>query len=72
VLRDTGGSLLVMSGERSEGQVAPRVYAERFPPGRGRYLRRGERPHIVQIAHTPEQQPDDAGTGAVPAAGARS
>lgn len=54
VLRDTGGSLLVMSGERSEGQIAPRVYAERFPPGRGRFVRRGERPHIIQVANTPE------------------
>lgn len=50
VTRDTGGSMLLMSGERSEGQVAPRVYPERFPPGRGRYLRRGDRPHVVQVA----------------------
>ena len=50
VTRDTGGSLLMMSGERSEGQILPRVYPERFPPGRGRFVRRGERPHIVQVA----------------------
>ncbi|GAB2610725.1 type VII secretion protein EccCa [Pseudactinotalea suaedae] len=64
VLRDTGGSLLVMSGERSEGQVAPRVYPERFPPGRGRFLRRGERPHIIQIANTPEPTPEEAAAAA--------
>ena len=50
VTRDTGGSVLLMSGERSEGQIIPRVYPERFPPGRGRFIRRGERPHIVQVA----------------------
>lgn len=54
VTRDTGGSLLLMSGERSEGQIAPRIYAERFPPGRGRFVRRGERPHIVQAALPPQ------------------
>ncbi|MFC7403985.1 type VII secretion protein EccCa [Georgenia alba] len=52
--RETGGSLLLMSGERSEGMIAPRIYPERFPPGRGRFLRRGENPHIVQVATTPE------------------
>lgn len=57
VTRDTGGSLLLMSGERSEGQIMPRVYPERFPPGRGRFVRRGERPHIVQIALPPNEPP---------------
>lgn len=58
VTRDTGGSLLLMSGERSEGQILPRVYPERFPPGRGRFVRRGERPHIVQVALPPaDHQP---------------
>lgn len=54
-LRDTGGSALVMSGERSEGQIVPGVYAETMLPGRGRLVRRGDRPRIVQVAHfTPE------------------
>ncbi|WP_448719987.1 hypothetical protein [Microbacterium natoriense] len=50
-IRDTGGALLLLSGDRSEGQILPRVHAERFPPGRGRYVRRGENPHVVQVAH---------------------
>jgi len=50
-LRDTGGTALVMSGERSEGQLLPGVYAEQMTPGRGRLLRRGDRPRIVQVAH---------------------
>ncbi|VXB60725.1 type VII secretion protein EccCa [Pseudoclavibacter sp. 8L] len=52
--RDTGGALLLLSGDRSEGQIAPRVYAERMPPGRGKYLRRGEAPAVVQLANLPE------------------
>lgn len=50
-IRDTGGALLVLSGDRNEGQILPRLYAERFPPGRGRYARRGETPFITQVAH---------------------
>jgi DNA segregation ATPase FtsK/SpoIIIE, S-DNA-T family len=50
-LRDTGGSSLILSGERSEGQILPQVYAEQMVPGRGRFVRRGERPRIVQVAN---------------------
>jgi S-DNA-T family DNA segregation ATPase FtsK/SpoIIIE len=53
VVRDTGGTGLVMSGERSEGQVFPRVYAEQMVPGRGRLVRRGEPPRLVQVARFP-------------------
>ena len=53
-LRDTGGTALLMSGERAEGQLLPGHYAEQLPPGRGRLVRRGERPTLVQVAHTPE------------------
>ncbi len=41
-----------MSGERGEGQIVPGVYAEQMVPGRGRLVRRGERPRIVQVANT--------------------
>ena len=50
-VHDTGGSALIMSGDRTEGQILPRVYAEPQPPGRGLFVRRGERPHVVQVAH---------------------
>ncbi|CAA9218917.1 MAG: FtsK/SpoIIIE family protein, partial [uncultured Corynebacteriales bacterium] len=49
-VRDTGGSVLLMSGERAEGQLLPRTYAEPLPPGRGRLLRRGEPPFLLQVA----------------------
>ncbi|HZA03273.1 MAG TPA: type VII secretion protein EccCa [Propionibacteriaceae bacterium] len=50
-VRDTGGSTLILSGERSEGQILPQVYAEQMVPGRGKFVRRGERPRIVQVAN---------------------
>ncbi|MCL2490099.1 MAG: type VII secretion protein EccCa [Propionibacteriaceae bacterium] len=50
-IRDTGGSGLIMNGERSEGAIFPKVYPEQFPPGRGKFVRRGTRPRIVQVAN---------------------
>jgi len=50
-VRDTGGTALVMSGDRSEGQLLPKLYAEPMVAGRGRLARRGERPTLVQVAH---------------------
>jgi S-DNA-T family DNA segregation ATPase FtsK/SpoIIIE len=39
-----------MSGDRSEGQLLPRVYAEPRPPGRALWVRRGERARLIQTA----------------------
>jgi S-DNA-T family DNA segregation ATPase FtsK/SpoIIIE len=50
-VHDTGGSALIMSGDRTEGQILPRIYADPQPPGRGSFVRRGEPPFIVQVAH---------------------
>ena len=60
-LRDTGGSSLVMSGERSEGQILPQVYAEQMTAGRGRLVRRGQSPRIVQLADFRPAGPPGAG-----------
>lgn len=57
-IRETGGATLLMSGDRGEGPLLPRVYPERMPPGRGRYVRRGERPYVVQVAQTETDQKD--------------
>ena len=56
-LRDTGGSAFVMSGERSEGQLFPRVFAEQMTAGRGRFVRRGEPSRIVQVANFAAETP---------------
>lgn len=53
-LRETGGSTLLMTGERTEGQLFPGLYASQQPPGRGTLVRRG-RPHqLIQTALTDE------------------
>ena len=57
-LRDSGGSVFLMTGERSEGQVLGGSYAEPLPPGRGRLLRRGDPPRLIQVAHFTEGSPD--------------
>lgn len=49
-LRDTGGSTLVMSGDRGEGALLPKVFAEQMVPGRGRFVRRGAGATLVQVA----------------------
>lgn len=63
-VRDTGGTTLVLSGERGEGQVVPGVYAEPMVPGRGRLVRRGAAPHIVQVARRPAQEQQGDGRAA--------
>ena len=53
-LRETGATALLMTGDRSEGQLFPGVYASQQPPGRGTLVRRGRRPQLIQTALTPE------------------
>lgn len=47
-LRESGASGLVLAGDREEGQLFPGVYAQPLPPGRGRWVRRGEPVRLVQ------------------------
>lgn len=49
-MREIGTSALVMSGDRSEGQILPRVYAASQPPGRGKWVTRGGSSRLVQTA----------------------
>ncbi|MFH9570150.1 type VII secretion protein EccCa [Streptomyces sp. NPDC017454] len=51
-LRETGTTALVMSGDRTEGQLFPGLYASQQPPGRGTLVRRGRRHQLVQTALT--------------------
>ncbi|GAB2476093.1 type VII secretion protein EccC [Jatrophihabitans fulvus] len=50
LLRDTGGTGLIMNGDRSEGAPLPGTYAAPQPPGRGFLVRRGEPRQTVQVA----------------------
>ncbi len=59
-LRETGGTGLVLSGERVEGPIFPRLYAEQMIPGRGRIIRRGGAPTLVHLAYTPAHDEEGA------------
>lgn len=49
-MREIGTSALVMSGDRSEGQLLPRLYAAKQPPGRGKWVTRGGSARLIQTA----------------------
>ncbi|SPT54330.1 DNA translocase FtsK [Actinomyces bovis] len=49
-IRDTGGTCLLMDGDRSEGNVFG-MRPEHLKPGRGWWIRRGRRPRLCQIAN---------------------
>jgi len=58
-VRESGSTALLMSGDRGEGQILPRLYTDAQPPGRGRWVRRGSSPVLVQTALL--DPPPDAG-----------
>ncbi|GGV02342.1 type VII secretion protein EccCa [Streptomyces spectabilis] len=58
-LRETGATCLLMTGDRSEGQLFPGVHPSPQPPGRGTLIRRGHRPRLVQTALTPETSAEE-------------
>ncbi|WP_367046958.1 type VII secretion protein EccCa [Streptomyces sp. Je 1-332] len=49
-LRETGTTALLMTGDRTEGQLFPGLYASTQPPGRGTLVRRGRRHQLIQTA----------------------
>ncbi len=49
-LKDTGGTGIILSGERAEGPLWPGVHASQAVPGRAKLVRRGQPPRLVQIA----------------------
>ncbi|MBL0884837.1 type VII secretion protein EccCa [Myceligenerans indicum] len=51
-VQNTGGSALIMSGDPAEGSIVGGIRAAPMPPGRGRWVRRGMRPVLVQVAHS--------------------
>lgn len=55
-LRESGTTALLMTGERTEGQLFPGLYASQQPPGRGTLIRRGRRHQLIQTALAPNTQ----------------
>src|SRR5699024_11587125 len=56
-MREIGSSALVMSGDRSEGKIFPRVYACQQPAGRGKWRAQNGSPHPVRTARSAAQLP---------------
>ncbi|WP_371556478.1 type VII secretion protein EccCa [Streptomyces longwoodensis] len=54
-LRESGAAALVMTGDRSEGQLSTGVYASQQPPGRGVLVRRGEPNRLIQTVYAGER-----------------
>ncbi|MFI0962622.1 type VII secretion protein EccCa [Streptomyces sp. NPDC021080] len=54
-LRETGTTALLMTGDRTEGQLFPGLYASAQPPGRGTLVRRGRHHQLIQTALTDEE-----------------
>ncbi|MFF5626914.1 type VII secretion protein EccCa [Microbacterium sp. NPDC012755] len=50
-VKDTGGTGIILSGERAEGPLWPGVHATHAVPGRATLVRRGQPPRLIQIAH---------------------
>ncbi|MCZ4507873.1 type VII secretion protein EccCa [Streptomyces sp. ActVer] len=59
-LRETGTTALVMTGDRTEGQLFPGLYASAQPPGRGTLVRRGRHHQLIQTALTAEADEEAA------------
>ncbi len=51
LIRDTGATGVILSGDRAEGQLVQGVYAAPQPSGRGVFARRGEARQSIQLAH---------------------
>lgn len=58
-LRETGTTALLMTGDRTEGQLFPGLYASTQPPGRGTLIRRGRRHQLIQTALAQPREADD-------------
>jgi S-DNA-T family DNA segregation ATPase FtsK/SpoIIIE len=56
-LRETGATALLMTGDRTEGQLFPGLHASPQPPGRGTLVRRGRRHQLIQTALAAETDP---------------
>ncbi|GGC97058.1 hypothetical protein GCM10011512_25070 [Tersicoccus solisilvae] len=64
-LRDSGGTGLLMSGDRGEGVLLNGLRARQLPVGRAQVLRPGRAPETVQLFHNPVAESDEVGEGTV-------
>lgn len=52
-LKESGGTGILLSGDRQEGQIWPRVWMQQLPPGRADIARSGRAAERIQIAYSP-------------------
>ncbi|WP_240194014.1 MULTISPECIES: type VII secretion protein EccCa [unclassified Gordonia (in: high G+C Gram-positive bacteria)] len=52
-IKESGGTGLLLSGDRQEGQIWPKAWLQHLPPGRGDLIRPGKLPERIQVAFTP-------------------
>lgn len=50
-VREAGANGLLLSGDRQEGAIWPKVFLKRLPPGRAQWVNRSGKPQMVQLAH---------------------
>ncbi|MGL5865584.1 MAG: type VII secretion protein EccCb, partial [Dermatophilaceae bacterium] len=62
-IRDSGAVGLLLSGDRSEGQLLGTVRPARLPPGRAQLVRTGEPVVTIQLAHQPPRDAPLEGHG---------
>ncbi|MEI8411992.1 type VII secretion protein EccCa [Kribbella sp. CCNWLY201] len=60
---ESGAAGLVLSGDRSEGQLFTGARPGDYPPGRGLFVRRGDGPQLVQTALADAVQPASQSSG---------
>ncbi|MDO5670446.1 MAG: type VII secretion protein EccCa [Corynebacterium sp.] len=52
-VREAGAQGLLLSGDRQEGAIWPKVYLRELPPGRAQWVDRSGQVHMVQLAYHP-------------------
>lgn len=52
-IRDNGANGLLLSGEKQEGAIWPKVYLQPLPAGRAQWVRGSGKVELVQLADTP-------------------
>ena len=52
-IRDNGANGLLLSGDRQEGAIWPKIYLHSAPPGRAQWVRGSGRVELLQLADTP-------------------
>ncbi|NNG95658.1 type VII secretion protein EccC [Gordonia araii] len=52
-IKELSGDILLMSGDRDEGNIVGRTKMQQLPPGRGEYISRSRGSEMIQIAKLP-------------------